>query len=185
MVERLLDAAEAEIVEHGSIEISLRAVARRAGVSHQAPGFAFTDREGLLTALAVRGYDLLDEAIINARDAAAGASGRERLVEMGVAYVRATSLRPAVFWLVARPDVGSSSADLAKARRKAVETLLAAVRDAMADGWQRDLPVNDLATLAWATVHGVAALHRHALVDLTSAPLEVTARNVLRAMVAD
>lgn len=55
LAERLLDAVEAEIVERGTTEISLRAVARRLGVSHQAPGYVFTDRAGLLTALAGRG----------------------------------------------------------------------------------------------------------------------------------
>ncbi|MGQ0623832.1 MAG: TetR/AcrR family transcriptional regulator [Sporichthyaceae bacterium] len=182
---RLLDAAEAEIVERGSTEISLRAVARRVGVSHQAPGFAFTDRQGLLTALAVRGYQLLEDAIVRTRDAMpAGADGRETLAEMGVTYIRTATARPALFWLIARPDLGAGSAELVAARGHAVGVLTAAVRVAMADGWQPHRPMNELATLAWATVHGLSVLHPDALSDLTDSSRETTARQVLRAMVA-
>src|SRR5262249_22931036 len=69
LAERLLDAAEEEIARTGSVEISLRAVARRAGVSHQAPGFVFEDRAGLLGALAVRGMRYLRDEVAGARDA--------------------------------------------------------------------------------------------------------------------
>jgi AcrR family transcriptional regulator len=186
LAERLLDAAEAEIVEKGTTEISLRSIARRAGVSHQAPGYVFADRTGLLTALAVRGYRLLDAAIAQARDRqGVEVSGRETVVEMGVAYVRTAAERPALFWLLSRPDLGTSSKELAQARGKAVATLLEAVHGAMADGWHRDGSPDDLASLCWATVHGLAALHGYALSELTAASLEATARKVLRALLVD
>lgn len=186
LAERLLDAAEAEIVEQGTTEISLRAVARRTGVSHQAPGYIFADRAGLLTALAVRGYLVLDEAITAARDRlGAAASGRETMVEMGVAYVLTTAERPALFWRLSRPDLGGDSKELRQARGKAVATLLDAVRGAMDDGWHPGGSADDLAALCWATVHGLALLHGDALRELTDNSLEATARSVLRALVSD
>ena len=50
----LLRAAEAELAENGIESFSLRAVAKRAGVSHGAPAHHFKDAKGLLTALAQR-----------------------------------------------------------------------------------------------------------------------------------
>lgn len=186
LAERLLDAAEAEIVERGTTDITLRAVARRIGVSHQAPGYVFTDRAGLLTALSVRGYRMLCASISAARDEVSGtASGRDTLVEMGVAYVLAAARRPALFWVVSRPDLGGACKELQQARSQAVETLLAAVHGAMSDGWHRGGSANVHAALCWATVHGLAMLHGDPLRQLTDHSLEQTARNVLRALVAD
>lgn len=186
LAQLLLDAAEAEIVEQGTTEISLRAVTRRLGVSHQAPGYVFSDRAGLLTALAERGYLLLNEAITAARDRlGATASGREAVVEMGVAYVLTAASRPALFWLVSRPDLGSHSKDLQHARGKAVATLRDAVHGAMADGWHPDGSANTLAALCWSTVHGLALLHGRPLGQLTSDSLEETARSVLGALLTD
>ena len=186
LAERLLDAAEAEIVERGTTDITLRAVARRIGVSHQAPGYVFTDRAGLLTALAVRGYLLLDGAINAARHrVSATATGRETLVEMGLSYVLTASERPALFWLVSRPDLGGHSKDLEEARGKAVATLLDAVRAAMADGWQPGGSAHTLAALCWATVHGLAVLHGDPLRQLNDKSLEETVRSVLNALLAD
>ncbi|MEV4422351.1 WHG domain-containing protein [Patulibacter sp. NPDC049589] len=71
----LVDAAEAEVAVAGIGGVSLRAIARRADVSHQAPGHVFRDRAGLFTALAERGYDELAAAAEDARSAALGGGG--------------------------------------------------------------------------------------------------------------
>jgi AcrR family transcriptional regulator len=55
MSTRLLAAAGAELAEHGHAGISLRAVGRRAGVSHAAPKY-FSDRAALLTSAAAQGF---------------------------------------------------------------------------------------------------------------------------------
>ncbi|MFC7657596.1 TetR/AcrR family transcriptional regulator [Pseudonocardia benzenivorans] len=52
----LLDASAQLVGERGPAALSLREVARRAGVSHAAPAHHFTDRRGLLTALAAEGW---------------------------------------------------------------------------------------------------------------------------------
>src|SRR5215204_1073569 len=57
--EALLAAARAELVEHGRAAISLRAVARRAGLSHASPKYHFGDRSGLLTVIATEGFHAL------------------------------------------------------------------------------------------------------------------------------
>src|SRR5215472_6922071 len=55
----LLDAAVATLDEAGADGLSLREVARRAGVSHAAPAHHFTDKAGLLTAIATEGFGIL------------------------------------------------------------------------------------------------------------------------------
>jgi len=55
----LLRAAEVELLEKGVERFSLRAVAKRAGVSHGAPAHHFKDVTGLLSAIAAVGYERL------------------------------------------------------------------------------------------------------------------------------
>ncbi len=72
----VLDAAVAAITEAGPAAVSLRELARRAGVSHAAPAHHFGDKAGLLTALAAEGYDLLADALHTAQKRSGGNSSR-------------------------------------------------------------------------------------------------------------
>src|SRR4051794_10810015 len=74
----LLDTALEAITEQGPAAVSLRDVARRAGVSHAAPTHHFRDKAGLLTALAAEGWTLLADALSSA------AAGGEGFAELGV-----------------------------------------------------------------------------------------------------
>ncbi|MGB3553541.1 MAG: TetR/AcrR family transcriptional regulator [Jannaschia sp.] len=80
----LLVAAEAELAESGIEGFSLRKVARRAGVSHAAPAHHFGDANGLLTALAARGYERL-MALADLREPVTG-QGPSQLTAYGLAY---------------------------------------------------------------------------------------------------
>src|SRR5204862_2822943 len=75
----VLDGALAAIAERGVGALSLRDVARRAGVSHAAPAHHFGDRAGVLTAIAIEGFEEL---------AAATRTAGGDLVEGGLAYIR-------------------------------------------------------------------------------------------------
>jgi len=59
----LLDTATQAILEVGPAAVSLRDLARRAGVSHAAPAYHFGDKAGLLTAVAVDGFERLAAAL--------------------------------------------------------------------------------------------------------------------------
>ena len=85
----LLDATLALLAE--GAEPSLRAVARRAGVSPMAPYRHYPDKEALLTAVALRGIDALHQ-VVSAADATAPA-GREVLAQ-ALAYVRFAAEHP-------------------------------------------------------------------------------------------
>src|SRR3954466_13379167 len=63
----ILAKAATLVAERGAGGISLRELARAAGVSHAAPAHHFTDRRGLFTALAAQGWRLLAEALTDAR----------------------------------------------------------------------------------------------------------------------
>ena len=71
----LLDAVAAAVAEHGVTGVSLRDVARRAGVSHGAPAHHFGSKAGMLTAFATRGYQLLASFVLAEVTAAAADGG--------------------------------------------------------------------------------------------------------------
>ena len=95
----LLDAALEAISELGPTALSMRDVARRAGVSHAASAHHFGDKAGLLTALAAQGYDLLADEL------AAAWADTGRFLEVGVAYVRFAVAHPAHFAVMFRPEL--------------------------------------------------------------------------------
>ncbi len=63
----ILTEAARLVAERGAEQVSLRELARGAGVSHAAPAHHFTDRRGLFTALATQGFRLLADALRRAR----------------------------------------------------------------------------------------------------------------------
>src|ERR1700722_8867698 len=95
----LLRAAVEVIGQAGPAAMSLREVARRAGVSHAAAAYHFGDKAGLLTAVAAQGYRLLTEELRSARDARSG------LLEAGVAYVRFAVSYRAHFEVMYTPEL--------------------------------------------------------------------------------
>lgn len=83
--EALLDEARRVLLGQGSEAVTLRELARRTGVSHGAPARHFADRDGLLDALAARGFDELSHQL---ERAAAGGDVAERLRSYAHAHVR-------------------------------------------------------------------------------------------------
>ncbi len=141
----VLDAAAAAITEHGSAGISLRDLARRAGVSHAGPVHHFGDKAGVLTALAAEGFGLLADALTATEE-------RTRdFVELGVAYVRFAIEHRAHFEVMFRADlVREDDAALLAARDRASGLLTggaASVSDDRMAG-----------VAAWSLMHGFANL---------------------------
>jgi len=129
----LLTAVEEAITENGVATLSMRDLARRAGVSHTAPTHHFRDKAGLLTAFAIEGFEQLAKALATSRLAS------NSIVEMGVTYIRFATTRRAMFEVMFRTDLyHPDDPDLVAARAKAADALYAAVTD-LPDGLAQPL----------------------------------------------
>lgn len=106
LAQALEDAAMQLLERKPAAEISLREVARAADVSHNAPYHHFTDRRGLLKALAERS---MGELLAGVRDAVDGARADggpvEALLAGGSAYIRFAVEHPNAFTAVYDPTV--------------------------------------------------------------------------------
>ena len=155
--EALLQAAIQLIAEVGPAGFTLREVARRAGVSHNAPYRHFPDREDLLAAVDAQGFRELDEAMLEAVTHHRSSVGR--LKRAGVAYVEFALRRPEHFTVMFDAAVSKQKTpDSAEAAGQAFGTLLSLVKTCQDEG---RLPSGDphrLALLAWSMVHGIAKL---------------------------
>src|ERR1700760_4737977 len=88
----LLEAARNILEEESLSALTLRAVARKAGVSHAAPYRHFPNHEALLVELSIEGFDELREALVEA--AKAQGSESDRIATIGAAYMRFVAHRP-------------------------------------------------------------------------------------------
>ena len=147
----LLSAARVLLDEGGVGAVSLREAARRAGVSPAACYRHFTDKEALLTALAVQGFDEFAQALGQAVQ-----GGRQSFAEMGVAYVAFAVQRPGLFRLMFGPAVAdrSRSPELLQAIAAATRLFEGGLKSHTRG--EPGSPVTGLR--AWATVHGLATL---------------------------
>lgn len=105
--EALLKAAEKALVSGGVKSISLRELSRELGVSHTSPRRHFADKQALLDALALRGFERFDEALGRAARLG-GPDFKGRLTKMARAYVGFALKYPALLGLMFeakhRPD---------------------------------------------------------------------------------
>ncbi|MEA3387848.1 TetR/AcrR family transcriptional regulator [Sphingobium sp. CCH11-B1] len=100
--DRLVDCALA-LLERGEADVSLRAVARAAGVSAMAPYRHFSDKSALMAAVALRGFAMMEAEAANADrgdDAAAA------LTAQGLSYIAFARAHPALFRLMFADDAG-------------------------------------------------------------------------------
>jgi AcrR family transcriptional regulator len=153
--ERVLSASLELIREAGLSGLSLREVARRADVSHQAPYHHFQDKESIVAALVERSFLALAERL----EAVASGKGTaaQRLSRTGRAYVDFALGSPVEFRLMFRPELVDASrfpsVQSAGARAYAVLTRLVG-EQAQLSPEKRDA----LVSLHWSLVHGLATL---------------------------
>jgi AcrR family transcriptional regulator len=150
-------AAMELLEEHGEAALSLRAVARRAGVSPAAPYRHYADREALVSAVATVGYRQLAERLAAAHPSP---STPEQLASVATAYVQFAIERPALFRIMFGEPCDRDS-DERVAATAAVSLYVRAIVE-------RSFPQADadaLATAVWALVHGLAFLHLDGKLD--------------------
>jgi AcrR family transcriptional regulator len=141
----LLDVTVRLIEDNGPGALSVREVARRAGVTHAAATYHFGDKAGLLTALAVDGYRLLGEALRQAHET------RRSFLESGVAYVRFAVTHRAHFEVMFRPELYHRDDEEVLAAKAVTAALLYRTENASEEQFRTGIA-------AWAIVHGIATL---------------------------
>ena len=170
----LLEAAETILEREGTGRLTLRAVAREAGVSHAAPAHHFGDLTGLLSELAAIGYARFRDRLAAARDAAP----TDALHALGVAYVAFARTHPGLFTLMFRSDrIDMQRPSLCAAADSAWEVLGRGVAAAQA---VPGAPLDDLAhrIAPWALAHGLAFLLIDGRLDPQLAALPQGARDM-------
>ena len=153
----VIRAARTALERDGAADLSLRGVAKATGVYPAAVSHHFGDREGLLAALAIDGF----EQLIGALEAATGpgttapADGVRKMLE---AYLEFARRHPAVFAVMFSPW------SMFERRHAALEATgqraLALLRDQVAR-WAADAARADVDIITesvWCTVHGLATM---------------------------
>jgi AcrR family transcriptional regulator len=152
----LLRAAEEIIRESGVESLTLRACARRAGVSHGAPAHHFGSITGLLTEFAAEGFERLAHAMSRRQLKDAD----DQLQAAGLGYIEFAMRWPEYFRVMWRSELlNEVSLRLQRARETAQQPLRDALRRANAQGGT--LSEDELAVrfeVAWCCVHGYASL---------------------------
>jgi AcrR family transcriptional regulator len=132
-------------------------VARRAGVSHNAPYRHFRDRDDLVAAVAAEGFRELTHAMLEA--AAQQADALDQLKRAGLGYVTFALRRPEHFTVMFdAPMSKRKHPDSAAAAEEAFGTLLGFVKSSQEAGRLPSGDSHQMAMLAWTMVHGIAKL---------------------------
>jgi AcrR family transcriptional regulator len=156
----LLKAAVGLIAEVGPAAFTLREVARRAGISHNAPYRHFREKDELVAAVAAEGFERLAEALSEpGKPSRARNPALRRFHASGLAYVRFALHSPEHLMVMFDwPLDLDRYPELSAAARRAFSVLVGLVEAAQRE---RSLPDGDpvaLACIAWSMVHGVAKL---------------------------
>jgi AcrR family transcriptional regulator len=152
----LLDAALAAIRDQGVAALSLRDVARRAGVSHAAPAHHFRDKAGLLTALATVGFERFAQAQRDARERG-GTDPIARFGWTGWAYVMFADQNREYFEIMFRIELLNVDDTAFRAATTAAHEILLETMRAAVTGVTEDQLLMQ-STTAWALAHGLSRL---------------------------
>jgi AcrR family transcriptional regulator len=162
----ILAKAATLVAERGADGISLRELAREAGVSHAAPAHHFTDRRGLFTALATEGFQMLADALTGARP---------DFIDAALAYVRFAIDHPGHYEVMFDKSLyDTGNADLITAETAAGAELASGV-GTLDDPRAKDDP-QAAALAAWSLVHGFSLLWLNGAVDTAVDPMATVQR---------
>ncbi|MER6354915.1 TetR/AcrR family transcriptional regulator [Streptomyces sp. NPDC001634] len=154
----LLTRAEETLREKGPAALSLRELARDLGVSHAAPSRHFKDKQALLDALALTGFDRLAETITAAQEGA-GESFAGRLAATARAYVEFATANAELLDLMysIKHDPEASEALIAASQRWTDRTA-ELIMEGQRRGEVREGPVESVGVAVFSAVHGYADL---------------------------
>lgn len=155
----LLTAVDAVLRDSSVSSLSLRDVARRAGVSHASPAHFFGNKAGLLTAFAVSGFEGLAAAVLSEIASSSPEDGPSKLAAIGRGYVQFAIAEPSLFEVMFRADVlDVRDPTLIQATEGAYELLTSTVAECALEGALKGRDPAVVAIAAWSLVHGLATL---------------------------
>jgi AcrR family transcriptional regulator len=159
----LIDAALALVTEKQDWTFSLREIARRAGVTHNAPYNHFGDGDDLLIALAAAGFERLRDHL---RTAVSGiVAPDEALLACGRGYIQLALTNPALYRLMCGPALAKSTGGRPAEARRAANDARAVLEEIIHRGAQSGvfavspddpLEQNKVVFFVWSVVHGLS-----------------------------
>ncbi len=182
--------AAVELAREGKLgSLSLRAVARHAGVSAAAPYRHFASREALLATIAAEGYRMRTTATHAALLPLEG-QYLEQFLEAGVQYVVFAHKHPGHYAIMSAPEIADTSGypDLHEASVESSLVLMQSIRNCQAKGLLAEADAHEIAAAAWSSVHGLTALIRSGQLATLGFDLEApeaVARRVTRILVSN
>ncbi len=177
--EQLLQAGEAALSEMPIETVSLREIARRAGVSHAAPKHHFSTLGDLLGEIAARGFQKFVAALDDASHQTSLQTAEGRLMAMGWAYLRFAEANPAIYALMfGKIDRMTMTPNMVKHSMAAWSQL----EDGVAAITGRNLAPNG-ALHVWSSVHGLSMLKAERRLP-PHLMLHAAEENTLRMMIA-
>jgi AcrR family transcriptional regulator len=163
--DRLVEAGVELVTSEGTAAVSLREIARRAGVSHGAPRRYFPTHLELLSAIARRGFAGL-EARLSAAGEAAGESPRARLAALSRAYLEFAAANRGMYELMFRHDLLKSGRLGLREVSLPLFRLVAGLVAAARPGAETAPEVT--AAALWANLHGIAQLSQWGSLQLAT-----------------
>ena len=158
----------------GIQQLSLRGVAKMAGVSPAAPGHHFSDKEGLLAAIGAQGFRDLTALRLSRLSGLEDPEARVRAVFS--AYVEFALERPALFHLMFGPEIANKAAhpDFLSESERSYRLLTTVLEAFLADRTGQVIAAEVAAFSLWVAAHGLATL----LADKQRAPRFVVKRSL-------
>jgi AcrR family transcriptional regulator len=153
----LVEAGLALLEEGGLDALTVRAAARRVGVSHAAPSRHFRHADEFLAAIAAAGYRRLFEQLTAA---SIGRNALDGFREMGRAYVQFALDHRELYRVMFHPSLADKSQhpELEIASAAAFEILRSGITAVVSAGFVVSDANDRLALTLWSAVHGLATL---------------------------
>lgn len=153
----LLAIAAELLAEDGVHALSLRKMAKRAGVSHNAPYMHFADKEAVLAAIAEEGFRLLTIDVESAISQAEN-STRQKLIAASQAYVNFALNHPNHLQVMFRPVDVAKAPNLLGVSKASLNRLFELVKSGQEQGELGTADTYEMTKAIWAMVHGVSAI---------------------------
>jgi AcrR family transcriptional regulator len=156
----LIDSASLLLEQKGIDGLSLRDVAKQAGVSHAAPYRHFENKTELLAIMMQKGFVRLELAV-NKATLKKGLSSTEKLIAAGVAYVQEAVRHPEIMRLMfsGHLDYAQCPPGLEASAEQAYRRLSNIIEAGIEDGSFRNQDSQILTMTAWSAMHGLAMLY--------------------------